>query len=674
MAVNRQKVQSAADRALQKGQYRKALVQYKKLCADDPADLKSRLYLGDLYYRVGNSTEGLKAYADAAQSSVAAEELLRAVAIYRHMLRLEPSLHAVHVALARVYDQLGLINDAVSQYQKALTVLVQRGQQLERLRVIRELLELDPQNLRARIRLAEDFLAEGAIEDGTAQLRIAALHLDALGLVDEFLTVADRLLYHTPEDAGIARRVAAIHMQRDAPQHALLRLQACHRASPADTDILNMLADCFQALGQGHKALTVLKEMARIYDRNGLITDRNDALKRVLEIDSSDQHARRVLLGRVGSVPVAEELGFEELSFDENEPSERSNNLNDEYSFSSFDEQSSREPSVSHVEFDDLEALADMVASEPVAPRTLDAQPDETPESGEELAASTSVDGLSQNTSSSDGGSPTIPDDGGDPPKTKSLEAGGSGDRDEPIVTRLEESSVEDEVLDYGSEVIELSSNAFEELPPQTFASLEELVGLVAPDVDSAQSEPIGEPGGLGNEAQDIDRELTGATCDTDGSASPETDSAEGDKSASVDTSELLDKASPADDGRHGSAGQEEPTPLEGATDSASSIEDLVENSADVPNTLMDISHDPASGREDGGSAQTELRSPVERKAAPVTDNTPFELLEPLREFDVYLNEHRVKEARGLLDELLRTYGYRPELLARRSQLEELSE
>ena len=70
-------------------------------------------------------------------------------------------------------------------------------------------------------------------------------------------------------------------------------------------------------------------------------------------------------------MPVEEELGFDELAFDEEGASDSSQGFGDDSSFSAAEDYSSREPSVSRVEFDDLEALAELVASEPLGTADL---------------------------------------------------------------------------------------------------------------------------------------------------------------------------------------------------------------------------------------------------------------------------------------------------------------
>ena len=369
MAFNKAKALATAQRFIDKGQLKRALGPYQKLCAADPADTRSRLRMGDLYHKTGELAGALKAYNDVARSFAEQGMLLKSVAVYKQMLRMDWGLHSVHVALARVYHQLGLVNDAVSQYQDAIRVLSQRGKVRQRLYVIRELLELDADNVRARVRLAEDFATEGLKQDAVRELRLAAESLDRDGRTEEFMRVAERLLYHQPDDAIVSRRLAELYLDEDSPQQALPRLQACFRAHPADVEVLDMLARAFDKLGQTHKSLTVLKELARIHDRNGLIDERDDALSRVLAIDPSDQSARAALAGRQEEDVAPDEIGFGEITFDalededvrEDPPAERENSP-----------MPAPSPTPSPAAFDDLEALADLVASEPVSQPNID--------------------------------------------------------------------------------------------------------------------------------------------------------------------------------------------------------------------------------------------------------------------------------------------------------------
>ena len=317
MAFSREKAVELANKLAEKQQFKKAAQQYEQIAQKGMASPTDRLQLGDYYRQAGDGVRALLAWLDVARDFALASQHYKAISVYKYMLRLDPGLYSVHIALARIYQTAGLTNDAVSQYQEAIGVLSVRGKPLDRLEVIRELLALDPENVRARVRLAEDFAGEGAVEDAVKELRIAADVLDRSGHTEDYARVAERLLFHAPEDLTTCRRLAELLLQNGDAQSALPKLQVCFRSEPNDVDVLEMLARAFDMVGQSHKTLTVLKQLARIHDRNGLIVERNAVLSRVVELDPSDESARRAITGRA-SDPV-EELGFSELSFEEGE-------------------------------------------------------------------------------------------------------------------------------------------------------------------------------------------------------------------------------------------------------------------------------------------------------------------------------------------------------------------
>ncbi len=315
MAFSRSKVLEQARKHIEKKQLKKAVQQYELVRSSGEATTGDRLTLAELYREVGDTARGLMALLEVARDYVVAGQPFRAVAVYKHMLRIDPRLYPVHSALARVYQDTGYLNDAISQHQEAIGVLSVRGQPVERLNAIRELLALDPENVRARVRLAEDYAGEGILDAATREFRVVIELLDKRGLNEEYVKVAERLLHFAPDDVGVSRRLARFYLEMDSPQLALPRLQVVYRVNTGDVEVLEMLAACFEAIGQGPKALTVLKELARTHDRNGLIIERNQVLERVVALDPTDEWARRAIAGR--AIDPIEELGFQELSFDE---------------------------------------------------------------------------------------------------------------------------------------------------------------------------------------------------------------------------------------------------------------------------------------------------------------------------------------------------------------------
>jgi tetratricopeptide (TPR) repeat protein len=95
----------------------------------------------------------------------------------------------------------------------------------------------------------------------------------------------------------MAMEVAAKYLDHNNARAALSRLKSVFEANQRDPAVLDLLARTFEQLGQPHKTLPVLKELARVYAESGRISERNQAAQRALSMDPNDAEMHE-LLGR----------------------------------------------------------------------------------------------------------------------------------------------------------------------------------------------------------------------------------------------------------------------------------------------------------------------------------------------------------------------------------------
>lgn len=293
--VNRAKVIAAAHKYLAKGDLKRAVREYEKVLREDPSDIRTKLKVADLLFRLGERERATAAFKEVAEFYASQGFLLKAVAVFKQVQKLKPHDIEVHLALAGLYQQIGLINDAIAQYREAIALQEEAGLTLERLKTAQKMLELDPDNAQARVALGEEFSREGMIEEAVHEFRSAAEVLKRMGQKEEYVLVAERLLYHQPDDYDVNRELAAIYIEQHDALKALSRLQVCYRARPNDPEVLDLLAQVFEFTGQPQKAAAVLKALARVYDRTGLIRERDEVFRRVLKLQPGDESARRAL-------------------------------------------------------------------------------------------------------------------------------------------------------------------------------------------------------------------------------------------------------------------------------------------------------------------------------------------------------------------------------------------
>ena len=303
MAVNRNKVLEAARKYLARGQYDKAIAQYQKLVDDDPRDVRSLLKIGDMQTRKGDRSEAAKTYQRVADHYASRGFFLKAVAVYKQILKLDPSRLDIQVRLGEMYEQLQLISDAMTTYEDVANSCMRAGETDRGLSMLAKMVDLDGEHIPVRIKYAEALSRAGRSDAAADEFERGASLLRAQGRVDDYIKVSERLLYHREEDVNLARELAQTYLERNDPKRALAKLQVCFKANPRDVTTLDLLARAFGQLGQKDKTISVYREIARIHREADQPDARIAALQKVLELDPSDDDARRALETTVGHVP-----------------------------------------------------------------------------------------------------------------------------------------------------------------------------------------------------------------------------------------------------------------------------------------------------------------------------------------------------------------------------------
>ena len=303
MAINKDKVVAAAQRFIQKGQLDKAIAEYLRIVEEQPSDVRTWLKIGDLHAKRGARVEATQTYLKVADFYSAQGFYLKAVAVYKQILKLDPSLTDVNVKLAELYQQLGLLSDALGQYELVAAHLMRLGRNREALATLRRMVELDPENVASRIKLAEGFSKEGMVEEAAEEFARACLSLREQGRREDFVRVAERLLYHRPNDVDIARELAQIYLGQNDTKRALAKLHICVKADPRDIPTLELLAEAFRLLGQTAKTVSVLREVARIHGDAGRADDKMRVIHRIADLDPADTEVARLRGEQKKAVP-----------------------------------------------------------------------------------------------------------------------------------------------------------------------------------------------------------------------------------------------------------------------------------------------------------------------------------------------------------------------------------
>ncbi len=272
-----------AQRYILRGHLERAIEEYKGAIAIDPQDVTLRLRLGDLYVKTGRKEDAIKEYSEAAKINNQKGFYLKAIAVYKQILKLDDTNLDVHYKLAELYTKQRLLADAISEYSYILNVFERKGRTQDAFDLLKKMVEVDPNNTGVRLRLAKKELELGYEDDA----------------IEEYCTIFDKLLSQ--------RRL----------ERAEKIIKEIYERYPQNTAIIEKFLELYKKKEDNENYLKYALKLVDLYrekgDKEATIALCNEILERF-----PDNQQARTILEEVA--PKEEEVDFSELS--EEEPEE----------------------------------------------------------------------------------------------------------------------------------------------------------------------------------------------------------------------------------------------------------------------------------------------------------------------------------------------------------------
>jgi pilus assembly protein FimV len=286
--LDKNKIIEAAAKLVAKGAYDKAIKEYQKVLDADPKDVRTLQKMGELYQKKNENAQAAVYFTRVAESYTADGFFLKAVALYKQVLKLDPSLVDINAKLAELHQQLQLIGEAMAYYQLVYNHWDKQGDTRRALDVLRKMVGLDPDNTSSREKLANLYVREGLNDEAAQEFSKVAEHLKRNNRTDDYLRVAERLSALQPDNLALAKELAEAYLAKNDQKHALAKLQICFKADNRDIDTLRLLAVAFQGMGQMSKTISVYKELAHAYADKNFHDDAEKTWRQVAQLDPND--------------------------------------------------------------------------------------------------------------------------------------------------------------------------------------------------------------------------------------------------------------------------------------------------------------------------------------------------------------------------------------------------
>lgn len=124
----------------------KTLDDYIQIAKSEPENTGVHMKIADLYLKKGKKDEAIKEYLYAAETYAKEELYQLTMSIYKTVLTIDPTLVAVYVTLAELYEKQGFVGDAAATYEKLANHYLKEKKNEEAESIVEKMVTLDPSN------------------------------------------------------------------------------------------------------------------------------------------------------------------------------------------------------------------------------------------------------------------------------------------------------------------------------------------------------------------------------------------------------------------------------------------------------------------------------------------------------------------------------------------------
>ena len=258
MSIDKSKILEAAQQFTVRGQIQKAIEEWKKLLTDTPNDANVFNTIGDLCLKYQTTEQGkeeaISNYIRAAGIFESSGFALKAIAVFKKILKIVPSRKDIFIRLGDLNYERGLIGNAREDYLAAAKLYSQEGQIREALDVYRKIADLDPANLNVRLKIADIFLKEDLKKEAIEEYnKVASVHIES-GRRDEAESLYKLILRVCPDDVAATIKVGKIRLEDGYFEEAIAYIKKALDHAPDSGEAVLLLINSYDKAGMYNDA------------------------------------------------------------------------------------------------------------------------------------------------------------------------------------------------------------------------------------------------------------------------------------------------------------------------------------------------------------------------------------------------------------------------------------
>ncbi len=255
-------IMKEAQKYLAKGQTDKAIAELEKIIRESP---DGNIYntVGDIYLKKGDKKNAIDAFHKAANFFRHEGFSLKALALYKKVLNLNPAEPDALYSLGELSEEKGLATDAIKYYLATADSLVKEGKKDRVLELYEKILSLSPANIPLRNKVAEIFLKEGLKSDACKEYIYIARLYDEKHDAEKTREYYQKVLDLQPLNREAILGLSYLHEKTGRIQNAIEHMKEASTLFPDDMEIIFRCAELSLLDGDTKGAQEYLTEISR---------------------------------------------------------------------------------------------------------------------------------------------------------------------------------------------------------------------------------------------------------------------------------------------------------------------------------------------------------------------------------------------------------------------------
>ncbi len=262
MAIDKAKILKLADNYIAKQNYNKALDELLKVLKTSAGDVNLLNKIGDLYTKLGKDQNAIGYFLKVAESYQASGFNLKAIALYKKIIRIDERFMDARHRLVELYIQQGYNSETKGELRRMAEFYYNENLFARALACYEKMVELEPNNLDARIKITELLVREGKRDEAMGHFVAMGQELLDKNMVNEAKKMIGQGLKMVPDHPGLNLMLTRSLLAEGRTEDALEQLQEICTREPRNVQALQLLGQTYLSRNQFEDAkrvfLTVL--------------------------------------------------------------------------------------------------------------------------------------------------------------------------------------------------------------------------------------------------------------------------------------------------------------------------------------------------------------------------------------------------------------------------------